>query len=139
MRTKTYAALALFVILLLFPAAGAALTRGPDAGGYTFYDSTEAGTESFSSVWEDISDTGTHIIKDEWRSGPLPIPIPLGFDFTFYGNTYSTVYVSNYGYLTFEDKQHPWLTIEPYLEVIPTEGGPKNFIAALLGYLYPGT
>ena len=136
MFNKKSIVLIILLVLLLCPATVMALTGGPDAGGYSFYD----GTEDFS--WEDISETAidkpTTIGKDAWRYDDMPIEVDIGFEFKFYGNTYRKVYISEYGYLTFDNFQLSYFLLEP----IPTpyhRGGPAdNFIGGLWANLLPG-
>lgn len=139
MLNRTFAVLILLVTLVVFfPVSVVALTGGPDRGGYTFYDSQETGVDKFS--WDDISKEGTLIGKDVWNNATLvPVLVPIGFDFTFYGETYSHVYVSEYGYVTFDDYQLGSFKLED----IPTPkhrgGAADNFIAGVWGDLFPGT
>lgn len=134
MLNRTFAVLTLLVLIVLFPTAGTALTGGPDAGGYTFYDSTEREASSFS--WDDIT------LEKNFKSLELPIntvsaAIPIGFTFTFYGKTYSEIHVSSRGYLTFEGMPDNISGLEfQAADPIPTPGGADdNFIAGLWGYL----
>jgi hypothetical protein len=70
--------------------ARAVPSPGPDAFGYS-------STEIPNSL-RNISTTGTFIsLDDDQVSGA----IPLGFNFDFYGTTYSQAYVSSNGFLTF--------------------------------------
>jgi len=85
-----------FFSFLFAPAVSFALTGGPDAFGYTFTDSTEPGGPTYN--FEDISVTGTPVVLgDDAVSGALPI----GFPFSYYGTTYTAVYISSNGFLTF--------------------------------------
>jgi len=66
---------------------------GPDDFGYVFKDNTVSGGPTFE--WIDISETGTQIeptlhyfMSDE---------LPLGFNFPFYGNTYTSMWVNSHG------------------------------------------
>jgi len=69
---------------------------GPDGGGYYWYDQDHGGI-TFS--WTDISGTGTDIgAGDDTYSAALP----LGFDFNFYGVTYTDIYVNSNGTVAFE-------------------------------------
>jgi len=85
------------------PRRGLRVTRGaggPDNFGYTWRDSNEPGGPEFD--WEDIDSTGTNIdgnMSDDNVSGPYDI----GFEFTFYGNTYTEYYVSSNGWITFSN------------------------------------
>jgi subtilisin family serine protease len=76
---------------------------GPDPFGYKWIDSDEPGGPTY--VWNDISGTGTLVTgwvatstydpRDEGYAGPFN----LGFSFSFYGQTYSQVWVSSNGLL----------------------------------------
>ena len=78
---------------------------GPDAYGYKWIDSDEPNGPAY--VWNDISSTGTLVNswaatgtfepKDEGYAGPFP----LGFNFKFYGNNKSQVYISSNGLILF--------------------------------------
>ncbi len=78
---------------------------GPDLFGYEWIDSNEPNGPAY--IWEDISTTGTEITnwiatgsfnpKDEGYAGPLA----LGFNFKFYDNPKTEVFVSSNGMLTF--------------------------------------
>jgi hypothetical protein len=74
------------------------LQGGPDAFGYQFIDSHQEGGPPFN--WIDITQTGTllHYSCDDCGGG-----YPLGFNFTFYGNTYNAVGISSNGFLSFND------------------------------------
>jgi|GEM_PF-5106743 len=64
---------------------------GPDPYGYT--------GEASDDAWEGIAGTGTTIVFANPEDGTEQIPI--GFSFPFYGTTYTNVYVSVNGFLTF--------------------------------------
>ncbi len=78
---------------------------GPDTFGYEWIDSDESNGPVY--VWNDISTTGTLVsawtptgtynAKDEGIAGPFS----LGFNFKFYGNTKTQVYVSSNGMILF--------------------------------------
>ena len=106
-------------------------TGGPDGFGYRYVDSDEIGYGDFS--WEDISDSGREIAL---TISELTTKISIGFNFSFYGNSYNTLYISNNGFLTFTDQfRHGCCKGEP----IPTAGGrAENMIAAMWDYLNPG-
>ena len=131
---KSIILIVLLVLFLLCPATVMALTGGPGAGGYSFYDSAETDAEAFS--WDEIewNETGsTGIPKESW---PALQEVPIGFDFVFYGKSYSHVYISPWGYLTFNNFKWSYCNVEP----IPTVGGSAdNFIAGLWSYLLPST
>jgi len=69
---------------------------GPDAFGYSWIDSDEAGGPVFN--WVDISSTGTALsLSDDGASAALD----LGFTFPYYDSNYTQVYVSSNGLVTF--------------------------------------
>lgn len=102
---------------------------GPDAFGYEWIDSNEPNGPSY--VWDDISSTGTLVNtwiatgtfepKDEGYAGPFP----LGFNFKFYGNTKTQLYISANGFLHFAP-----LTANSFTNAqIPNIAAPNEFIA----------
>ncbi|PKP45362.1 MAG: hypothetical protein CVT94_18270, partial [Bacteroidetes bacterium HGW-Bacteroidetes-11] len=93
---------------------------GPDAFGYMWIDSDEAGGPAF--VWNDIATTGTLLtgLADDNTVGPLS----LGFNFPFYQNSYGSVYVSSNGFLSF-DSGNTSLSNQN----IPSATTPNNVIA----------
>ncbi len=93
---------------------------GPDAFGYMWIDSDEAGGPAF--VWNDIATTGTLLtgLTDDNAVGP----VSLGFNFPFYGNTYGSVYVASNGFLSF-DSGNTSLSNQN----IPSATTPNNVIA----------
>ncbi len=71
-------------------------TGGPDDFGYVFRDSAEPDGPTFG--WVDISGTGTQILLgDDATAGPLA----LGFSFDFYGASFTDLYVSSNGWVSF--------------------------------------
>jgi len=98
---------------------------GPDVFGYRWMDSDEPGGPTFT--WTDISLTGTPITEldgDDELSGL----IPLGFDFSFYGNTYDSVRVSSNGWMSFTSTTGTGSTAYTN-QHLPTASGPENLIA----------
>lgn len=97
-RTIYISRVLLTLVFVLVPLGALALTGGPDGGGYTFTDSTEAGGPAYA--FEDIA----HI------SNSLNMPYDdnakaafIGFDFRFYGSVYNTVNVSSNGHIDFTE------------------------------------
>ncbi len=74
-------------------------TGGPDDMGYVYFDSDE--DEGPTYDWIDISETGTAFtgIQDDNHIGPFEI----GFDFIFYGDTYTQFYFQSNGTISFTD------------------------------------
>jgi hypothetical protein len=102
---------------------------GPDLFGYEWIDSNEPNGPDY--VWNDISTTGTLVTswiptgtydpKDEGYAGPFP----LGFDFKYYGNTKSQVYVSSNGIIMFSTLSTNIITNTS----IPNSSIPNEYIA----------
>jgi len=57
-------------------------------------------------------------------------PFNIGFDFTYFGNTYNQFYVSSNGLVSFGAG-----SIDPFEDPIPTAATPNNMIAAFWDYL----
>ncbi len=102
---------------------------GPDAFGYKWIDSNEPNGPQY--VWDDIVSTGTLVTnwtatstfnpKDEGYAGPFP----LGFNFKFYGNIKTQIYVSSNGVILFSP-----ITSNIYTNAtIPSTEVPNEFIA----------
>jgi YVTN family beta-propeller protein len=104
-------------------------TGGPDNFGYTFLDSTEPGGPTYA--WEEISGTGT--LATGWNSydDGYAGPFPVGFNFNFYGNEYSELYIGVNGFLSFAQG---WGSI-PY-GTLPSVDEPNNDIALFGGDMY---
>ncbi len=73
---------------------------GPDAFGYVWIDSDEAGGPVFN--WQDISGTGTVVggLGDDNHVGPFPI----SFAFPFYGETKTQFWINSNGTVIFKDQ-----------------------------------
>jgi|GEM_PF-3981317 len=70
-------------------------TGGPDAAGYTFIDFNEPGGPVYQ--WVDISGTGTALGDgDDVALGP----VTLGAPFSFYGTSYSDLYLCSNGFIS---------------------------------------
>jgi hypothetical protein len=82
-------ALTLFAIVLATPVSAA--TIGPDAFGYTATDEVAFG-------FVDISGTGTNILDNFDDSF---VQRAIGFSFSFYGTSFTDVFASSNGLLTF--------------------------------------
>ncbi len=92
---------------------------GPDAFGYTWMDSDEAGGPVYN--WIDISGTGT--VPGSGDDGNFG-PFELGFDFTFYGQTFDSVNICTNGWLSFTS------TVASFNnQGIPNSGQPNNLVA----------
>jgi uncharacterized repeat protein (TIGR01451 family) len=105
------------------------LTGGPDAFGYTFTDSTEAGGPTFSFV--DISGTGTAVpLADDDEGGPFA----MGFDFPFYGALQNDFLIISNGFVSFDTGAGGAFTNDcPF-----AAGSPPNIVAPFWDDLDPG-
>jgi hypothetical protein len=112
------------------PVGDAATSRssgGPDAFGYTWIDSQEPGGPVFD--WIEISQIGTLAGSgDDASLGPFD----LGFDFPFYGNSYSTVRICTNGFLSFTDGATAYLNPR-----MPNGAAPNAVVAPFWDDLNP--
>ncbi len=102
---------------------------GPDLFGYKWIDSNEPNGPQY--IWDDISTSGTLVTnwiptgtwdpKDEGYAGPIPI----GFNFKFYGNPKTQLYISSNGIVTFA----PITTNIITNQSIPNTAHPNDFIS----------
>ncbi|MDP2643030.1 MAG: hypothetical protein Q8P62_04265 [Candidatus Peregrinibacteria bacterium] len=98
---------------------------GPDTYGYVYRNTTYG--------WNDISSgsgtpgTSVGTLGDDTLYGAFSV----GFDFDFYGNTYSQFYICNNGYVTFTNA-----TCDYSNTTIPTASDPDNFIAVMWDDFY---
>jgi subtilisin family serine protease len=105
------------------PREGIAASGGPDAFGYKWRDSDEAGGPAFA--WIDITGVGTQLTgmaaDDRTRVG-----VPLGFSMPFYGATHSTVNICTNGWLSFTELDSAYAN-----QALPSSGTrvPKSLIA----------
>lgn len=102
---------------------------GPDDFGYRYIDSNEPLGPEYE--WIEISETGVSTIMYGVNAfhgdDNFSEPIPLGFDFPFYGSTYSSAYVDINGEILLADNS--WYTNFPG----SGWGGDGN----MFNYMYP--
>ena len=89
---------------------------GPDAYGYQGYITA-------SETFEDIASTGTSLSFSDIDEGRATAPI--GFDFNFYGQNYSDVYVFVNGIISFDADSETGYEIKP----LPSYASPSLCIA----------
>jgi hypothetical protein len=93
--------LVLVVATLALTFANTAFAQNPRSGrdnfGYTWLRNDTTGGTPYN--WVDIAATGTRAtgLGDDNIIGPIPI----GFNFTYYWNTYNQVYIGSNGYIMF--------------------------------------
>ena len=113
---------------LIIHGSGGKGSGGPDNFGYTWIDSDEPNGPEY--VWNDISTTGNLISnwiaagygdpRDDGYAGPFPI----GFNFKYYGNVKTQLYVQTNGFITFQPVTDNWYTNEQ----IPSTDAPNEII-----------
>ena len=92
---------------------------GPDGWGYRWIDSDESGGPVYE--WAEISVAGTaHSLGDD----ELTEAIAIGFPFSYYGNSYTTVKACSNGFLTFTDTDDEYLN-----ESIPNSTSPNDILS----------
>jgi len=92
---------------------------GPDAFGYTWIDSDEAGGPEYA--WTEISGMGTVAgTGDDANLGPFD----LGFEFPYYGGTFESVRICTNGWLSFTSTSTAYSN-----QGIPNAADPNNLLA----------
>ena len=100
---------------------------GPDTFGHKWTDSDEPGGPPVS--WIDISGPGTSVsLSDDDYAGPISI----GFNFDFYENSYSQLYIGSNGFISFGSGDSEYINTG-----IPDGNNPNNIIAVLWDDLRP--
>jgi hypothetical protein len=99
----------------------------PNVGSeITFYGAVTSPWETTDYEWIDISQIGTllPLNLDEYSEA-----LPLGFEFTYFEQPYTQVYVTSHGFVTFDGTMPPggWWTEEP----LPNTNLPNNAIYGL--------
>jgi hypothetical protein len=93
-----------------------------DSFGYRMQFSNESGfAYSYDSPFEGTTKWESHL-RDDQVIGPIPI----GFPFRFYGNLYTSVYVSTNGFISFLQGQPSGCCSG---DVIPTTRSPRGIVA----------
>ncbi len=114
--------LALIFGLLLFN-LGLANQGGNDTFGYMWTDS-QAPSKTIDYDWIDIRD-GAEIFFTNMDDAVSTNPVSLTFNFTYYGQVYSQVYVSTNGFISFL----PLASSYPQNDTIPVANAPDSIIA----------
>jgi large repetitive protein len=128
MKKIIFAAVIMLVVLCYAGTPGSKGNGGPDSYGYYWIDSDDVAGPAYN--WIDISSTGTALYLDDEE---LTSPINIGFNFSFYGNSYSTVKISSNGFLTFTDTT-PIYENTP----LPSTTEPDDILAVFWNDLNPG-
>jgi len=104
---------------------------GPDVFGYRWVDNDDPGGPAFD--WVDITGIGTPVPFTSGDDNNAQ-NIPIGFNFPFYGNTYSTVNVCTNGWISFTSTSTSLSNV-----ALPASGAPENLLAVFWDDLVPGT
>ncbi len=120
----------ILVVLAAIASAGsdaAAISRGPDDFGYA--------VQAQAYSWVPI--TGT-VVNFPSSDNSFAGPAPIGFSFPFFENSYTQLFLSTNGTLSFGQ-----VMLTPINQVIPLSAPPNNFIAPLwtdldVGGINPG-
>ena len=104
---------------------------GPDNYGYFAYDRLDTSYTEWENIsFIDIQGSGTPLdMGDE-----TVIEVNLPFTFKYYGNNYSTVYISSNGWISFNSASDAAYVNDP----IPSSGNPVGVIAPLWDDYNPG-
>jgi uncharacterized membrane protein len=101
---------------------------GPDAFGYRWIDSDEAGGPIFN--WIEINGIGTSVdVTDDGNVGPFNI----GFPFDFYGNTFTDFRIAGNGFVSFTSTSGTLTNA-----TIPDAAEPNNLLALMWDDLRTG-
>lgn len=103
---------------------------GPDGYGYSWNNSTPF-------TWFDAT-IGVHtgLSNGSWGNPQVTNAVNLGFNFNFYGNTYSQIYISTSGAVGFDRNS---LLYPTELGSIPSPDNPNNVIAPYMGTFFMNT
>ena len=99
---------------------------GPDGFGYSWVDSDYPGGPVYD--WQDISGVGEVVGGEDNNFGPFP----LGFDFSYYGEIFSSVRVGTKGWLSFTSASGTYTN-----QSIPNALEPNNMLAPFWDDLSP--
>ena len=101
---------------------------GPDVFGYRWIDSDDPSGPAFQ--WLDVRSTGTAVFAspvDDSNRGPFP----LGFEFSYYGTTYTEFRVCSNGFISFTSPSAQFSN-----QPLPSTNAPENMLAAFWSDLF---
>ncbi len=115
----------IFFLIFLFVSTGFADQGGKDNFGYMWTNSD--GTVTVDYAWIDARD-GTTLFTYPFDNDTASIDLPIDFNFDFYGGSFSRIWVSTNGWVSFTeptgvDPSYPTNT------TIPGGAGPNSMIA----------
>jgi hypothetical protein len=103
-----------------------------DSFGYVWIDSEDPVGPEYN--WLDISGTGEVVEFPGDPNNSNSGPVDLGFDFSFYGNEFSSISICSNGWASFSDSTSTY----SYNFPIPYESEPNNVLAPFWTDLNPG-
>jgi hypothetical protein len=104
---------------------------GPDAYGYFYIDSRDNALNHPTFSWKNITGSGVNIYLEE--DDQLRGPFAIGFEFPYYGQIYTQLYVCSNGWIGFGPTTPEYLN-----RPIPTGDIPNNMLAVFWDDLLPG-
>ena len=104
---------------------------GPDAYGYFYVDSRDNAINRPNFSWKNITGIGANIYLEE--DDQLRGPFDIGFQFVYYGQEYTQLFVCSNGWIGFGATAPEFLN-----RPIPTADEPNNILAAYWDDLVPG-
>jgi len=104
------------VLGVMFASATRATTIGPDASGFTANNTT-------AFAFEEISGTGTRVLPN---TDDGFVSVPLGFTFNFYGTSYTSVFASSNGLITFGSGNLSFANDNLTTAAAPTQNVPND-------------
>jgi subtilase family protein/fervidolysin-like protein/ASPM-SPD-2-Hydin domain-containing protein/HYDIN/CFA65/VesB family protein/BACON domain-containing protein len=107
------------------PRPGILGSGGPDAFGYRWVDSDDPNGPDYN--WTDISGVGTPVNFGSYTDDGTVGPFPIGFNFSFYGNSFNQFYICSNGWISFTEGTLHTFTNQP----LPNNGAdtPANLLA----------
>ncbi|MBD3223116.1 MAG: hypothetical protein GF313_00190, partial [Caldithrix sp.] len=114
--------ISLLIIMALFTAAQAN-QGGNDGFGHMWTD-TESGGKQITYSWIDAKD-GTSLFGSAFNNSITSTPQTLPFSFNYYDSSYTQIYISSNGWITFDNYPNS----EAINDTIPSSTGPSTMIA----------
>ncbi|NQV14015.1 hypothetical protein HQ531_01050 [bacterium] len=99
-----------------------ATREGSDSYGHTWKKSTEEGGPEYA--WQNIELAPNALAYIDDPDDSSIGPVSLGFEFPFYDDVYSEIYISSNGSASFESSSAPWLNTH-----LPSASAPPAFLA----------
>jgi hypothetical protein len=102
---------------------------GPDDSGYVFIDNQGGDTATYHWIEPRGDPQATWINDWEWDNHDDAMAVdsfPIGFDFPFYGETYTHISVSTNGHIQFASRSRQFWDLCPPVESNPSTGWPSG-------------